>query len=84
MDDGRWGVVTSLGAVGGGAAAGLLAGAVAGPVVAGIGALVGAVLGGLAGRQFGRRIAGLPPARNPGLMEVLDIRRPATVRPRVK
>jgi phage tail tape-measure protein len=84
MDNGTMEVATSLGAVGGGAAAGTLLGSVAGPAVGVVGALVGAVAGGLVGRRVGRALVGPPKARNPGLMEVLDVTRPVDARPKGK
>jgi len=84
MDNGTLEVATSLGAVGGGAAAGTLTGSVAGPVGGAIGALLGALAGGILGRRVGRLIARPPKARTRSLSEVLDMKTPADVEPNAK
>lgn len=77
-------VATSLGAVGGGAAAGMLAGSMAGPTGAAIGALLGAVAGGIVGRRVGQRIARPREARSQSLSDVLDVKPRADAQPTAK
>lgn len=73
MDNGTMEVATSLGLVGGGAAAGTLAGSVGGPAGAVIGALMGAVAGGIVGRRIGHMIVRRTRTPTRSLSEVLEI-----------